>query len=122
MAVITALYDPLTILMANDFTDVVPPDHNRADGRTDNLWSVVSPRPCKIIGWSRIAADLRAHVPSAPRSRSTDVVVILPIGAVLVNMAVLAKLVMVMVVMTIVVMTRMIMMGSGLSGRSKQAN
>jgi hypothetical protein len=37
VAVITALYDPLTILMANDFADVVPPDHNRADGWTTSV-------------------------------------------------------------------------------------
>jgi hypothetical protein len=32
MTVITALHDPLTVLLAHNLTDVVTPDHDRANG------------------------------------------------------------------------------------------
>jgi hypothetical protein len=31
MAVVAALHDPLTVLVADDFADVVTPDDNRSD-------------------------------------------------------------------------------------------
>jgi hypothetical protein len=63
VAVIAALNYPVTILLADDLTDVVTPDDDCSDSRTIRIRPIVGPRSRKIIGWSGIAADLRAHVP-----------------------------------------------------------
>ena len=66
MAVIATLNYPLTLLPADDLTDVVTPDDDCSDSWTTCIRPIVGPRSRKIIGWSGIAADLRAHVPTAP--------------------------------------------------------
>ena len=97
MAVIATLNYPLTLLPADDLTDVVTPDDDCSDSWTTCIRPIVGPRSRKIIGWSGIAADLRAHVPAAPRSRPAGVVLMTSFGMVMV-------VVMVIMMVAIVVM------------------
>jgi hypothetical protein len=89
VAVIATLNYPLTLLPADDLTDVVTPDDDCSDSWTTCIRPIVGPRSRKIIGWSGIAADLRAHVPSAPRPRPADVVMMTPFGIVMVGVVVI---------------------------------
>lgn len=66
MAIVTALHDPLTVFLADDFADVVTPDDDRADGWATGIRSIMGPGPREIESGAGIAADLRAHIPSAP--------------------------------------------------------
>jgi hypothetical protein len=100
VAVIAALNYPLTILLADDLTDVVTPDDDCSDSRTTCIRPIVSPRSRKIIGWSGIVADLRAHIPAAPRSWSAGVVLMTPFGMVMV--VVLVIMMVAIVVMMVV--------------------
>ena len=43
MAVVAALDDPLTVFLADYFTDVVRPNHDGTDSGTTCIGSVVSP-------------------------------------------------------------------------------
>jgi hypothetical protein len=43
VTIIAAFHDPLAIFLADDFTDVVAPDHNGADRWTARVRSIVSP-------------------------------------------------------------------------------
>lgn len=70
MTVIAALHDPLAVLLADDLSDVVAPDHDRADARAAGVGSVMGPGACQIVGRSGIAADLATHVPAAPCART----------------------------------------------------
>jgi hypothetical protein len=74
MPVIAALHDPLAILVADDLADVVPPDDDRTDRRSTGIGPIMGPGACKIVGWAGVAADLAAHIPAAPGSRPTCVV------------------------------------------------
>jgi hypothetical protein len=56
----------MTIFVANNLADVVPPDHDSANGRTTSICAVVSPRSREIVLRARIVAHLTAHVPPAP--------------------------------------------------------
>jgi len=97
VAVIATLNYPLTLLPADDLTDVVTPDDDCSDSWTTCIRPIVGPRSRKIIGWSGIAADLRAHVPAALRSRPAGVVLMTSFGMVMV-------VVMVIMMVAIVVM------------------
>src|SRR5579871_3519862 len=66
MPVIAALDDPLAILLADNFSDVMTPDHDCTDRRTAGIGAVMRPRTGKVIRRSGIGSDLLAHVPSAP--------------------------------------------------------
>ncbi|MBR0798284.1 hypothetical protein JQ615_23130 [Bradyrhizobium jicamae] len=66
MAVVSALHDPLTVLLPYDLADVVPPNDDCADRWATCVGAVSSPRSCEIELRARITADLSAHVPSAP--------------------------------------------------------
>lgn len=101
MAVIAALNYPLTILLADDLTDVVTPDDDCSDSRTTCIRPIVGPRSRKIIGWSGIAADLRAHVPAAPRSRPAGVVLMTPFGMVMVVVVVVIMMVAIVMMMMV---------------------
>jgi hypothetical protein len=105
MTVIAALDDPLTILSANDPADMMTPDDDRANGWASGIRTIMSPRPRKIIRGSGIAADLWAHIPSTPRSRSTGIMEMASICA--------------MVTMVVVMMAGM---RSSLGVRSKHNN
>ena len=74
VAVVTALHDPLTVLVANDFAHVVPPDDDGADGRTACARPVVSPGSREIVGGAGVTADLRPHIPAAPCGGPTRIV------------------------------------------------
>ena len=74
MAVVTTLHDPLAVLVANDFADVVPPDDDGADCRTACARPVVSPRTGEVIGRAGVVADLRTHIPAAPCGGPTRIV------------------------------------------------
>jgi hypothetical protein len=71
--VIAALHYPMTIFVANNLADVVPPDNDSANGRTTSICAVVSPRSREVVFRARIAAHLTAHVPPAPRSGTPGV-------------------------------------------------
>jgi len=43
MAVIAALDNPLAVLLADDLTDMVTPDDDRANGRAAGIRSIMSP-------------------------------------------------------------------------------
>src|SRR5882757_8554105 len=73
MAVIAALHDPLTVLVRDDLADVVTPDDDGADGRSACIRSIVRPGTGEIVGRAGIAADLAAHIPSAPRTRPAGI-------------------------------------------------
>lgn len=68
MAVIAAPHNPLPVLATDNFADVVTPYDNRPDGRSTCVYAVVSPSSREIVLRSGILADLRPHVPTAPRS------------------------------------------------------
>ena len=74
VAVIAALNDPLTILLADDFSDVVTPDDDCSDSRTTCIRPIVGPRSRKIIRRTGIATDLTAHVPPTPSRRPPGIV------------------------------------------------
>jgi hypothetical protein len=114
MTVIAALHDPLTILMADDLANVVTPDNDRTNGWAAGIWSVVSPRSGKIEWRSGIAADLRAHIPSAPGSRPAGIVGMTPISVVV--------MVIVVMVAIVVMMMMVVVTWSSLGARCKQAN
>jgi hypothetical protein len=75
--VIAALNDPLTILLADDFSDVVTPDDDGSDSRTTGIRPIVGPRSRKIIRGTGVATHLAAHVPPTP-GRGTPGVVSVP--------------------------------------------
>jgi hypothetical protein len=66
VAVIAAPHDPLTVFLAYDFTDVVTPDDDGPNRWATGVRSVAGPGPREVERGSGIAADLRAHVPTAP--------------------------------------------------------
>ena len=43
MAVVTALYNPLPIFLPDDLSDVMSPDHDRANGWAARVSSIVCP-------------------------------------------------------------------------------
>jgi hypothetical protein len=49
MAVVAALHDPLTILVADNLADVVTPDHDSPDRWAAGIRSIVGPGPGEII-------------------------------------------------------------------------
>ena len=75
VTIIAALHDPLTIFLANDLADMVTPDDDCTDRGSASVRSVMRPRPCEIVRRARVAADLPAHKPSAPRARPTCIMV-----------------------------------------------
>src|SRR6516164_1226235 len=82
MRVIAALHYPLTILVANNFADVVSPDDDNANGRTTGICAIVSPRSGEVVLRAWIAAHLTTHVPPAPCSRMPSV----PVGMIAAEM------------------------------------
>ena len=43
MTIVAAVHDPLAIFLANDFSDVVTPHHDGANGRTARVGAVMRP-------------------------------------------------------------------------------
>lgn len=74
MTIVAAIHDPLAIFLADDFSDVVTPHHDGADGRTTRVGTVMRPRSREIVRRPGIAADLAAHVPAAPRAGAAGIV------------------------------------------------
>ena len=66
MTVVSALDDPLAVLLTDDLPDVMAPDDNRADRRTAGIAAVMRPGSREVVLRTRISPDLTAHVPSAP--------------------------------------------------------
>jgi hypothetical protein len=66
VAIIAALHDPMTVLAADDFADMVAPDHDRADRRTARVMPVMRPGSRQVVAGAGIGTHLPAHVPSAP--------------------------------------------------------
>lgn len=66
MAIISALNDPLPVFSADNFTDVMCPDHDRADSWTADVGAEVGPRSREIVLRAGIAADQLTHVPATP--------------------------------------------------------
>ncbi len=66
VAIVAALHDPLTAILADDLADVMTPDNDRADRRSTGIRPIMSPRPGEVIGRAGVAADLPAHIPPAP--------------------------------------------------------
>jgi hypothetical protein len=64
----------LTILFADDLSDVVTPDDDGSDGRTTRIRAIVGPRSRKIIRRTGIASYLTAHVPPTPSRRPPGIV------------------------------------------------
>jgi hypothetical protein len=73
MAIVTALHDPLTVLVADDLAYVVTPNDDGTYGGSPGAWSVMRPWAREVVGWTGVDADLLAHVPSAPRARPTRI-------------------------------------------------
>jgi hypothetical protein len=66
MAIVAALNDPLAVFLADNFSDVMPPDNDGADRRSAGVRAIAGPGSRQIVGRAGIAADLAAHVPAAP--------------------------------------------------------
>src|SRR5690349_13443108 len=75
VTVITALHDPLTVLVTHDLADMVGPDNDRADPRTASVRAIASPGPCEIVLGTGIGAHLRPHVPPAPCGRAPGIAI-----------------------------------------------
>lgn len=71
VTVIAALHDPVTVVFTDDLSDVMAPDHDSAHARAARIGPVMGPRPRQIIGRTGVAADLAAHIPAAPRARTS---------------------------------------------------
>ena len=67
MAIIAALHDPLAVLLTDDLADVVTPHDDGTHRRAARVAAIVSPRSGKVVLRTRIAPNLRSHVPAAPR-------------------------------------------------------
>ena len=74
--VVAALNDPLTVFLADNFSDVMPPDDDRADRWSAGVRSIAGPRPRQIECRAGIAAHLPAHVPAAPGPRASGMMLI----------------------------------------------
>ena len=66
MSIISALNDPLPVFLADNFTDVMTPDHDRPDSWTAGIGAEVGPRSREIVLRAGIAADQLTHVPATP--------------------------------------------------------
>ena len=75
VSIVSAADDPVPVFLPDDLADVMGPDDNSPHGRTTRVGSVLSPRSGEVVFRSGIAADLLAHVPSAPRPRPSRVMV-----------------------------------------------
>lgn len=73
MSIIAALDNPPAILLADDSANMMGPDNDGADCGPSRIGAVVRPVARKVVLGTGIAAHLRAHEPSAPRSRSSGV-------------------------------------------------
>ena len=73
VAVVAALHDPLTILLADDLADVVTPDDDGPDRWSTSIRSIVSPGTGQIKRRARVAADLPTHIPPAPCAGPTRI-------------------------------------------------
>jgi hypothetical protein len=91
MTIIPALNDPLSVLVTDDLSNVMAPDHDRADRRAACVGAIMCPRPCQVVLRTRIAADLLAHVPSTPRSRPPSQARV-PVARVLVARLLIARI------------------------------
>jgi hypothetical protein len=105
MTIIAALHDPLAIFVADNFSNVVTPHDNRANLRTARAGPVMRPWARQIVRRSGIAADLRAHVPSAPGARPPGILK-MSVGFAAMDVMMVTKM---MVMMDIVVMVVVMM-------------
>ena len=81
VAVVAALNDPLTVFLADNFPDVMPPDDDRADGRSTGVRPVAGPRSRQVDGRAGIAGHLATHVPAAPGARASGMMLIAVMAA-----------------------------------------
>jgi hypothetical protein len=58
VSIIAALYDPLTILLAHDLSNVMSPNNDCTNVGATSIRSIVSPRAGKIVRRAWIAANL----------------------------------------------------------------
>ncbi|WP_300178515.1 hypothetical protein [Bradyrhizobium sp.] len=106
MTIIAALHDPLAIFVADNFSDVVTPHDDRTDVRTARVGAIMRPCTRQIVRRSGIAADLSAHVPSAPRARTAGM---LKVPGILKSLGIL-KMPVDLAAMNVMIMTKMMVM------------
>jgi hypothetical protein len=75
-SVVPALNNPLAVFLANNFSDMMGPNDNGANRGPAGVGPIVGPRSCQIVRRSRVAADLTAHVPTAPGAGASGRVMI----------------------------------------------
>lgn len=66
MTIVAALDNPLAVLMADDLSDVVRPNHDSAHRRATGAGTVMCPGARQIVLRPGIRTYLRSHVPTAP--------------------------------------------------------
>src|ERR1700733_7555593 len=69
MTVVSTLDDPLAVLLTDNLSDVMTPDHNRAHRGTAGVAAIVRPGSREVVLGTRIGPHLTAHLPSAPGGR-----------------------------------------------------
>src|SRR3569832_1112708 len=69
MTVVSALDNPLAILLADNLADVVAPDHDRTDRRTAGVGAIMRPGTREVVLRPWVGQDLMAHVTSTPGPR-----------------------------------------------------
>jgi hypothetical protein len=75
MAIIAASNNPLPVLLADNLSDVVRPDHDGADGGAASIDAIMRPCARQVVLRAGVTADLGAHVPTAPRSRPAAIAI-----------------------------------------------
>jgi len=72
MTVVSALDDPLAVLLTDNLPDVMTPDDDRADGGTTGIAAVMRPGSREVVLGTWIGSDLTTHVPPAPGGRPSS--------------------------------------------------
>src|ERR1700722_5878048 len=72
MTVVSALDDPLSVLLTDNLPDVMAPDNNRAHRGTAGVAAIVRPGSREVVLGTRISPDLTTHVPPAPSGRPSS--------------------------------------------------